>query len=569
MSPDTVRHGIIRRAGALATTVLLALLSTACGTGTDGSRALGVAADEAALEAALARIDPGMIRGHLQFLSHDLLRGRDTGDVGYAIAAQYVAAQFARIGLQPIDGDSYLQPVELLEAGVDRGSSLEVGGLRLGNRDAVFTPDWTAERPAISGEGVFVGYGLPFEGRGDYDGLDVEGAIVFVLGGAPAGWVEDPERFYLTRLQAETAYRRGAAAVVQMPAAAATAQAQAGFERRLAPRRPVRALADGTAASFRAEVSLSPAAAERLWAAWGLTREEVLDQAEAGAPGRAVGPVTLVRDREVVPGRSWNVMGVLPGSDPELADEIVLMTAHLDHVGIGEPDEDGDRIFNGAHDNAVGIAKTLAAAETLAALSPRRSIGFLAVGAEEGGLLGSWHYVRNPIVPIEATVAAINQDGGLAAAPATDDVVAFGDQMSADLRQALDGAAAAHGVRFEPNKRPPFGPSQMLLFRSDHYSFLLAGVPSFSVMPGFTIDGDPEAGRQLWLDYLARINHRQRDNYDAGWALESPVRMAGLSVRLAWSLANGDTVPGIDADAPVPRVRKSPTRPWFFGEDGR
>jgi len=250
-----------------------------------------------------------------------------------------------------------------------------------------------------------------------------------------------------------------------------------------------------------------------------------------------------------------------------VADEIVLMTAHLDHVGIGEPDEDGDRIYNGAHDNAVGIAKMLAAAETLARLSPRRSIGFLALGAEEVGLLGSWRYVHDPVVPIKATVAASYQDGGLAGAPATDDVVVFADQMSSDLRQALATAAEAHGVRYETDKRPPFGPSQMLLFRSDHYPFLLAGVPSFSLMPGFTIDGDPEAGRTLWLDYLARINHRQRDNFDPAWSLESPVTMAALSVRLAWDLANAADLPQMDADAPVSKVRRSPDRPWFFGDD--
>ncbi len=555
-----VRHAAIRPRVTPALAILAMLGAAGCAIDAPGSRA----SDGAGIEDAVARIEPDMLRGHLQFLSDDLLRGRDTGDVGYEIAAEYVAAQFARIGLQPIDGDSYLQPIELLEAGEDRGSRLEVSGVRIGNRDAVFTPDWTGERPEISGEGVFMGYGLPVDGREDYGDLDVEGAVVFVLSGSPSGWVEDAERAPLTRMQAEIAYRRGAVAVVQLPSAAATERAQAGFERRLSPRRPLRALADGTAASFRAEVQLGPAAAAQLRAAWGLTREEAIEQAEAGTAARALGPVTLVRDREVRQGRSWNVMGVLPGSDPEVAGEIVLMTAHLDHVGIGEPDEDGDAIYNGAHDNAVGIAKTLAAAEVLSELAPRRSIGFLAFGAEEGGLLGSWHYVRDPVVPIENTVAAINQDGGLSAAPATDDVVAFADQMSADLRQALATAAEAHGMTFVADKQPPFGPSQMLLFRSDHYPFLLSGVPAFSVMPGFTINGDPEAGRELWRDYLARINHRQRDNYDPAWRLESPVQMAGLSVQLAWDLANASDIPQIDADAPVSSTRRSPERPWFL-----
>ena len=193
---------------------------------------------------------------------------------------------------------------------------------------------------------------------------------------------------------------------------------------------------------------------------------------------------------------------------------------------------------------------------------------FIAWGAEEGGLLGSWHYVREPVVPIEDTVAAINQDGGLAGAPATDDVVAFGDEMSSELQDALHAAAAAHGMGYVVERTDPFGPAQMLLFRSDHYPFLLSGVPAFSPMPGFAIDGDGDAGRQLWMDYLATIHHRQGDNYDPTWELESPVNMAGLAVRLAWDLANGETMPELDADAPMSRSRRSPELPWFFANEG-
>ncbi|NKB88491.1 MAG: M28 family peptidase [Acidobacteria bacterium] len=550
-----------RRVGAGALVAVIAL-TTGCAVRSDGPQAPGI-------EEAVARIEPALLRGHLQFLSDDLLRGRGTSDVGYEIAAEYVAAQYARIGPQPIDGDSYLQPIDLLEAGEDRGSSLDVNGLRFGNREAVFTPDWTGERPEISGDGVFVGYGLPYEGRDDYGDLEVEGAVVFVLSGAPEGWVEDARRAPLTRLQAETAYRRGAAAVVQIPSSEATERAQIGFERRLAPRRPLRALVDGTAAGFRTEAQLSPAAAEQLWDAWGLTRDEAIEMSEAGSAARAVGPVILTRDREANPSRSWNVIGLLPGSDPEWAGEVVLLTAHLDHVGIGEPDEDGDAIYNGTHDNALGIAQMLATAEVLSEVAPRRSIGFIAAGAEEGGLLGSWHYVRDPILPIESTVAVINQDGGLAAAAAPDEIYAFGDDLSTDLRVALDAAAATHGLSVVSEKRPPFGPSQMLLFRSDHYSFVLAGVPAIYLMPGFSIGGNPEAGRELWLDYLARINHRQRDNYDPTWGLESPVTMAGLSARLAWQLANGDAMPHVNEDAPVQRTRHSPQLPWFLEADAR
>lgn len=518
------------------------------------------------LEAALDRIQPRTIRGHLMFLSHDLLRGRDTGDVGYEIAKEYVAGQFARIGLEPIDGSSYLQPFDLLEAGEDRGSYLEVSGLRIDNSDAVFTPDWLGRRPELSGEGVFVGYGLPVGGRDDYGGLDIEGKIVFRLSGAPAGWEPDPERAFFTRLQTEIAHRHGAAAVVEMQAREPTSEAIDAWARRLEPRRPQRALADGTAASLRTEVTLGPAASERLRRAWGIDREEMLRRSEEGAAARSLGPVSLVRDREVNPGRSWNVMGVVAGRDAEVSDEIVLITSHLDHVGIGAPDETGDRIYNGTHDNALGTAKLLAAAEAMVALEPRRSVGFLAVGAEEGGLLGSWHYVRDPVFPIEGTVATINHDGGLEGA-ATDDVYAFGDELSADLQRTVALATEQAGLFLQRDERPPFGPEQMLLFRSDQYSFMLAGVPAVYLMPGFSIDGDPERGREMWTDYLDNVNHRQRDDYDPAWSLESPANMAALSVRLAWNLANGQKLPRMDPDGLAVQSRRVPEQPYFLGDD--
>ena len=543
----------------------LAWSIVAAATGCAGSVSeLGPGGD-AGLETALARIDPRIVRGHMMFLSHDLLRGRDTGDVGYEIAREYVAGQFARMGLQPIDGASYLQPFDILEAGEDHGSSLEVGGLLLKGSDAIFTPDWLDERPEIAGEGIFAGYGLPVDGRQDYGGLDVEGKIVFLVAGWPEGWEADPDRAHLTRLKTEIAHRLGAVAVVELQRRAATPESLAAWEATRNRRRPLRVLADGTAASLRADVVVGPAATERVWGEWGLSREELLQQAEIGVAARALGAVTITRERVVNRGRSWNVMGVVGGSDPEVSGEIVMITSHLDHVGIGEPDESGDRIYNGTHDNALGTAKMLAAAEAMAMLSPRRSVGFIAVGAEEGGLLGSWYYVRHPVFAIENTVAVINHDGGLSGA-ATDDVQAFGAELSTALEERLDRAAEAAGMFLEREHRAPFGPAQMLLFRSDQYSFILAGVPGLYLMPGFTIAGDPERGRDMWVRYLDNVNHRQRDNFDPAWSLESPANMAALSVRLAWDLANGDGMPRMDADAPVSQTRRSPDQPYFFGD---
>ena len=161
-------------------------------------------------------ITPSLIGSHIGFLSHDLLRGRDTGDVGYEIGAEYVASQFNRLGLSPVDGSSYLQPFDLLVGEKDLGSELQVGSIRLKHPEAVFNPDWLGSEAKIEGRGLYVGYGVVSEDRDDYAGADPEGKIVFVIPGGPSDWSEDREKSLMARLKNEIAIRRGAAAVVSL-----------------------------------------------------------------------------------------------------------------------------------------------------------------------------------------------------------------------------------------------------------------------------------------------------------------------------------------------------------------
>ncbi len=322
------------------------------------------------------------------------------------LGAEYVASQFNRLGLSPVDGSSYLQPFELLVGEKDLGSELQVGSIRLKHPEAVFDPDWLGSEAKIEGQGLYVGYGIVGEDRDDYAGADPEGKIVFVIPGAPSDWSEDREKSLMARLKNEIAIRRGAAAVVSFR----IGDDVEAWQRR--SRGMPMVLADGTASSIRSEVTVGPSGSQRLLTAWGLDPEKVKELAEAGSEAKPVGQVSLIRSHQIGRTGSWNVIGLLRGSDPNLRDEAVVYTAHLDHMGMGEPDELGDRIFNGAHDNALGVAKMLAAAEALVDLEPRRSVVFAAVGAEEKGLLGSWFYVKNPVVPIESTAAAINHDGG-------------------------------------------------------------------------------------------------------------------------------------------------------------
>ena len=496
-------------------------------------------------------IRPELIRSHIEFLSDDRLRGRDTDDVGYEIARDYVAEQYGRIGLEPAFGGSYLQPFDLLEIVGDRGSRLRIGDWEIAYPEASFTPDWTGERPSVSGRGVYVGRGL-VDGELPAD-VDLEGSVVFTLAGIPEGREEELDVVIRGRTEVELAYRRGAQAVVVVDPRPDAAT----WEGRLRPRRPLRVLADGTTTRFRAAATLGPTTSRALLDRWSLdppTSPQPVD----------LGPVTIEPTHELRTSRSWNVGGLVRGTDPELRDEVVVFTAHLDHVGIGAPDADGDSIYNGTHDNALGVAKVLAAAEAMVGLDMARSVLFLAVGAEEGGLLGSWYYVRNPAFPIENTVAAINHDGGLDG-QASDDFLAFGDEYTT-LGTFLEQAGEEYGTSYETYRIPPFGAAQALLFRSDQYSFLLAGVPAVYLMPGFTVDGNLETNRRAWRYYLDNVNHQQRDNFlpDASW--ESPVAMSAMSVYLVRNLANSPTLPEMLPDAPLRKARARPDAPAFYGD---
>ena len=500
---------------------------------------------------AIEVIRPGLIRSHIEFLSDDRLRGRDTDDVGYEMARDYVEEQYGRIGLEPAFGGSYLQPFDLLEIVGDRGSRLRIGDWEIAYPEASFTPDWLGERPSISGRGVYVGRGL-VDGALPSE-VDLDGSIAFVLAGIPEGREQDLDVVIRARTEVELAYRRGAEAVVVVdPRPDAET-----WERRLRPRRPLRVLADGTTSRFRPAATLGPDASRTLLERWSLGPE-------ASAEPVDLGPVTIEPVHELRTSRRWNVGGLVRGADPELRDEVVVFTAHLDHVGIGPPDADGDSIYNGTHDNALGVAKVLAAAEAMVGLEMSRSVLFLAVGAEEGGLLGSWYYVRDPVFPMEKTVAAINHDGGLDG-QASDDFLAFGDEYTT-LGVFLEQAGEEYGTSYESYRIPPFAAAQALLFRSDQYSFLLAGVPGVYLMPGFTVDGNLETNRQAWQYYLDNVNHQQRDNFlpDASW--ESPVAMSAMSVYLVRNLANSPTVPEMLPDAPFRKTRARPDGPAFYGD---
>ena len=521
------------------------LFATACG-GSDGAGT----ADP--LEIALAQVTAGAIKAHVEALAHDSMRGRDTGDPGYEMARDYVTTQMRRLGLSPAWGDSYQQPFGLLEQVSDDGSAVTVDRRTFEAPAVRVAPDWTGSAAQVTGPGVYAGNALVV---GDAQTPNLEGAVALVLAGAPPGREDEPEIAMRERAEVELALTAGAVAVVVLD----TISSPESFLRSGSPRRPTRVLANGSTPTPRPDAVLGPDVSRRLLAAW--AEEEGVAPDAPLTPGVSVGPVTIRRRHRVQPGQSWNVGGLIEGADEARRNEVVVFTAHLDHVGVGTPDANGDSVYNGAHDNALGVAKVLAAAEALSVVEPRRSILFLAVGAEESGLLGTLHYLQEPVFPLASTVASINHDGGLMGAR-HDDVLAWGPSFST-VESDVEWAADATGITYNRERKPPFTPSAGLLHRSDHTPFLMAGIPSVYLMPGFSRGGDPTAGQAAWNAYLATTHHRQADNPDPAATYESAVALTAMSVRLAWRLAQADGMPTTHPDAPVSKSRQAPNGRFY------
>jgi len=516
---------------------------------------------EPAADDAVTGISPNQLKSHVRFLAHDLLGGRGTGDVGFELGREYVAAQYERIGLSPSIGNSYFQEVPLLEAEADVGSSLRVGRTAIREPDAHFMPDW-GKADSFSGEGIFIGYGLATHGRNDYGDVDVKGKAVFMLAGAPPEWLKDRVRARAAAAKTEIALRKGAAVVIEINPP--SPEERTPLERRKRPFRHVFALADGTTPRIRPHVRIESWAAGRLLSEWGVDALHIVEIATADSwKPQSVGSVELIRRHSVKSVLTWNIIGVIEGSSPELKDEAVVFTAHLDHLGITVPDADGDSICNGAHDNALGVAKLLGAAEAMVRLHPSRSVVFAVLGAEEKGLLGSWHYVRHPVYPIERTVANINQDGGREGV-VTDDVILNAADVS-QLEDICREVMRDHGVGvmdFDRAASSPVG------FSSDHYPFLLAGIPAVDLKPGHTVQGDMEVGLADRLKYYRIWRHKPADNFDAeSFTMESAAEMAKRSVWIAWYLTQAQEQPEIDRNNMMWRSRQRPEHPFYFGKD--
>lgn len=507
--------------------------------------------------AAAEAIRPEAISAHIGFLADDLLEGRATGERGHRVAAAYVASQLAALGLEPAGvGGSWFQELTL-RAGRPALALLEVGTTAGSNRAFALGQEFLAHPPLgtgvidVTAPVVFVGHAIiaPEYHWDDLAGVEVRGKVALVLGGAPLGTGPDffapiPSAVYgQIRTKMELLRARGAVGVIMVHTPErekvqpwARAQAAADLESM--------ALVDGGRIASYEELPrllLSSAGTDALLAAAGRP-ERVSDLVAAVSARKSQSFELGTQARIRVEGTlrtvtSVNVAGLWRAeAGSPLAGETVVYTAHLDHLGIGKP-ENGDAIYNGASDDAAGVSSLLevAAAFTRLPSRPKRSVLFLLVTGEEKGLLGSEWFVDHPTVPAASLVADINADSGLAIYPPREMLTIGAEEstLNDDVRRAA--AALGLGVGKDPE------PRQGHAVRSDQYNFLRHGIPATTtgVGPG----GATEAERKAAADFRRTHYHRVTDAWEPDRDYRPAATVARFQFLLGLSLAERPTRP--------------------------
>jgi Zn-dependent M28 family amino/carboxypeptidase len=504
--------------------------------------------------AGASAITPAGLLADVKTLSADDMGGRGPGSEGDTKARAYLVKRLKEIGFSPGGpaGD-WEQKVPLVGVTMQHPATWSFRGP---SGDASFK--WWDEYIAGSGvqnpkvaienaEVVFVGYGItaPEFHWDDFKGADLKGKILLVLNNDP-DW--DPalfagkKRLYYGRwdYKYESAAREGAAGAIIIHT-----EASAGY-----PWQVVQTSWSGT--QFELPAGDEPRVAVRGWMTEAAARKLVelsgkdLDALVTQARNRNFKPVPLgmttsfAFDVGLRTIETANVVGILPGSDPKLRDEAMIFTAHHDHLGIGEPDAKGDKIYNGAVDNASGCAQVLAIAKAFAATSPRpkRSVVALFVAAEEQGLLGSEYWVAHPTIPLAKVAADLNIDGGNVFGRTSD--VAIVGKGKSTLEDLLAKAAAEQKRKVVDEPEPDKG----YYYRSDQLNFARAGVPAIYFKSGQTFVGRPAGwGAKMEAGYRKQRYHQPSDEVTPDWNLDGMVQDDRLAYELGLAVANGATLP--------------------------
>ena len=517
--------------------------------------ALGLAGCEQATESTPKEtITADELMAHVEVLSSDAFGGRAPASPGEEKTVNYLREQFAAAGAGPGNGDSYFQEVPLVEMTVTEATPLEITAadgsslsFEMPTQAVTWTKRVTESVSLENSEMVFVGYGVvaPEYGWNDYEGLDVEGKIVVMLVNDPGYALGDVELFngnamtYYGRwtYKFEEAARQGAAGAIvihETGPAGYPWEVVSGswtgpqFDLIAADRNMSRAAVEGW---------ISSDAAVALFEAAGMDFEAA--KAAALQPDFQPQPLGLdasvALENNIRESTSRNVIAAIPGT--ERPEETIIYTAHWDHLGTDPNLEDG--IFNGAVDNATGISGLIELAEAHASAGPMdRTVVFMAVTAEESGLLGSRWYAENPVYPLDKTVAAINMDSMNVYGP-TSDVVVVGYGNS-ELEDYLAMAASEQGREIVPEEHPERG----YYYRSDHFNFAKKGVPALYAESGSSYVGEgAEAAAEHAAAYTAARYHKPSDEIQPWFNLEGAVQDLRLYFEVARTLANSDAFP--------------------------
>ncbi|PYR79402.1 MAG: peptidase M28 [Acidobacteria bacterium] len=503
----------------------------------------------------LPSVDPQAILAHTKVLSSDEFEGRGPGTKGEELTVSYLVDQFKKLGLKPGNSDgTYVQKVPLV--GITPTAAplvLEKGGRKLTLKwkdDVVAWTKHVADSASINkSDLVFVGYGIvaPEYKWDDYKGVDVKGKTLVMLVNDPAV-PDDPQAFggkamtYYGRwtYKYEIGAKMGAAAVLIVhetepagyPFEVVQAKTTEQFDLVTPGKNMGRVNIEGWITLDRAKELMTLAGQD-----FDALKKQAATRDFKPVPLGITASMTIKNALRTID--SQNVVAKLDGSDPALKDEYVVYTAHWDHLGIG-PEQNGDRIYNGAKDNAIGVAGLLelARAYTKVMPTPKRSILFLSVTAEEQGLLGSQYYSVTPIYPLRKTLADINMDG-LNVHGKTKDLTLIGLGAS-DLDDYAKAAAAEQGRVIRPDPETEKG----FYYRSDHFNFAKQGVPALDPDEGTDFVGKPEGyGKQVRDDYTEHDYHKPSDVIKPDWDLSGAVEDLQVFLAVGYRVAQAEKYP--------------------------
>ena len=538
--------------------------------------ALCVPVASQAQQGASSGISERALRAHIKFLADDALEGRAPGSRGGELAAKYIAAQLEALGLRGAGAQgSFFQPVSLVGVKAAPDTLLNVSGatgresFKFGDDFVGFTGAQT-ESVSLNEDLVFVGYGVnaPEQKWNDWKGApeDYKGKILVMLVNDPPATAAEPNLFggkaltYYGRwtYKYEEAARRGAAGVILLHT-----DESAGYGWQVVRtsngswRFDIARQAGDQTPFLKLRSWMTDAAGRRLLKLAG----QDMDELRRRAATREFTPVKLnlkgelSLKSELQRVNSNNVVAILDGRDAQLRDEYVVYTAHWDHFGVGEPNKEGDRIYNGALDNATGCAAVIAVAETLARLPagqrPRRSVLFLFTTAEEQGLLGAEWYAQHPLVPVAKTAANVNLDSMNILGRALD-FAPLGYERST-LRQVVEAVARERGLKVKGDTRPEQG----LFFRSDHFPLAKVGIPAVSLKSGNEFVGRPaDYGAQQFAAYNAAHYHQPSDEYRESWDLAGMIEEIEIALAIGRKVADAPQMPQYNPGDEFAKSRK-------------